>query len=281
MNNSQPEIRKDLYTLITGGSSGLGKSLAMQMAARGHNLVLVALAGEGLDLVKYLIESEHKVKVAIYECDLTKLEELKKLSSWVKQNYEINVLINNVGLGAACSYTSTEFDFIDKMIKLNMRAVSFLTHQLIPMLRRNRSSYILNIASILSYYPSGYKSVYPASKAFVYHFSLGMAEELRGKGIHVSVLNPGPMKTNQTLINRIKNHGFFVKASIVPVDRVAAIAIRDMFKLKRVIVVGWVNHFALILMQIIPKKIGIRWVSLSTKKEIIKDIRSNSRSSVI
>ena len=257
------------YAVITGASKGLGRSYAMQLAQTGHNLILTSYYNDGLPALANLIRTEYDVSVEFFEADLTILEELKKLITNIKEHYRVNILINNAGIGAACAFGDESIDFLDKMINLNIRALTMLCHGILPLLKAEKEAYILNVASMIAFSPTGYKSIYPSSKAFVHNFSLCLREELKDKGVSVSVLYPGAMKTNKFIRERIKKHNFLVKSGVVPTPQIARISLHKMFLKKQVIIVGWSNYLTWLLMQIIPPSIKIPLITRANRKEVM------------
>src|SRR5690606_15313804 len=111
-------------------------------------------------------------------------------------NFNIDMLINNAGLGGDLPFLEASPDYIEDIILLNTYALAMLTRLLLTNLINQKRAYILNIASLAAFSPMPYKTVYPASKAFVYSFSRGLDAELRGTGVTVSVAHPGGMRTN-------------------------------------------------------------------------------------
>ena len=256
------------FSLVTGASCGLGKSFAIELAKRGENVLLVSRPNEGLLDLCNLLKSEFGVEADYYEADLANLDELFALTDWVNSKYNVNILVNNAGIGGACKFDSSSMEFIDQLIKVNIRAVSLITHQLLPKMRKNGKCYILNVASMAVYSPIGYKSIYPASKSFIYHFSLGLAEELKGDNVSVSVVNPGPMRTNKSVMARIAAHGLLTNSGVVPTDIVARVALRKMFKGKRSIIVGKINYLMYLILSILPLHIKLTMLTQAMKKEI-------------
>lgn len=260
---------KEAFAIVTGASLGLGRSFAIELARRGHNLILVSQKNEGLIDLGNKIKEDYKISVQCFEADLTNLDELTQLIENVKDNYQLNILVNNAGIGCATQFDETSLAFVDKMLKINIRALVLLTHQFLPLLKKQEEAYILNVGSMSAFSPMGYKSVYPASKRFVYNFSLGLSEELKGTGVYVSVINPGPMRTNEFITRRITKHGPMVKASVVHTDKIAHITLKKMFRRKRVIVVGRTNKLMRILMAIVPTSIATKIVTNANKNEVL------------
>lgn len=243
-------------TVITGASQGLGNALATACARAGKNLVLLSLPDEGLLGIATVLESKYQIKVFAYETDLTQEDAPEAFVNWLsQQNICVTTLINNAGIGGTSAFDQTSPDFINAIILLNIRALAMLTRLLIPMLLQNRRAYILNISSMAAFSPIPYKSVYPASKAFVYYFSMGLREELRHTGIRVSVMHPGPMQTNRDTSKRIEKQGAFAKWSVVQVEEIASFTLRQMQRGRAIIIPGFINKVSYSLMSIIPHRL--------------------------
>jgi short-subunit dehydrogenase len=152
-----------------------------------------------------------------------------------------------------------------------------LTRLLIPMLLQNRRAHILNISSMAAFSPIPYKSVYPASKAFVYSFSMGLREELRHTGIRVSVLHPGPMQTNPDTSKRIEKQGAFAKWSVVPVEVIAQFTLRQMQRGRAIIIPGVMNKLSYSIMSMIPHRLQTPILAKIFTKELpVRHVPSKS-----
>lgn len=259
--------RSEIFTLITGASTGLGKELALECASRRMNLILVSLPGEELPQLCRRIKAEFDVLVYCYEIDLTLKKAPYELFNWINSNFSVRIIINNAGMGGTMPFDQSPIQFIENVIQLNVRAVSILTRLLIPKLKQHNKAYILNVASMAALYPMPYKSVYPASKAFVYHLSMGLREELRQGSIHVCVLNPGPIMTNSEVVSRIIKQGFIARMGLLPTSRIARIAISSMLKKKSIIIPGFFNKVYLLMVKIIPSYIILPLLSMQLRKE--------------
>ena len=254
------------YALITGASQGLGKYLALDLAKRNYNILLVALPNENLAALASKIETLN-VKVDYLEIDLTQKENIHKLSNWAN-NFSIEVLINNAGAGGSKPFSEASFDYINTIIQLNITATSLITKLLIPNLTSQPKSYILNVSSMAAFSPIGFKTVYPASKKFIEHFSQGLQEELKSQNTSVAVVYPGPMKTNDNVTSRIEKQSKFVKAGVVTLENVAEISLNGLFKGKTRIIPGKLNKLSRLLLALLPLKIKISMLSKAVKKEI-------------
>ncbi|RPD42902.1 SDR family NAD(P)-dependent oxidoreductase [Chitinophaga barathri] len=256
------------YTLITGASSGLGREFAIQCARMGMHIVLVALPGGNTASLAEQLMLEYNVDVRFFEFDLTDADELEKRIDDILRQYPVNFLINNAGIGGTASITDTSLERIDKIIMLNVRSTALITRQLIPHMLRHERSYIMNISSMAAFTPIAYKTVYPASKAFISVFSLGLKEELAGTGISVSVVYPGPILTNSGTSRRIISQGLKGKMGLLPTPDIARKAIRMTLAGYPVIIPGLMNRISHFLMQLLPAGFKLRLVSREVKKEI-------------
>ncbi len=258
-------IHKDQYALITGASQGLGKSFARELAGKNINTILVSLPHENLSVVNQEIKETYGVDSHFFELDMTKPEELEAFAEEVNQRFEIFLLINNAGIGGTMKFDRAKTRDIDNIIRLNVWVVSVMAHKLLPNLLRQPEGFILNVSSIAAGSPMGYKTVYPASKAFVYSFSLGLNEELRDTNVSVSVVNPGPMATNSEGSSRLSKHGLLARMITLNPDDVARYCIIHVFKRKRII---RVNFWSWVIINNIPVWIKLPLLTEAVRKEI-------------
>ena len=257
------------YTLITGGSSGIGKAMARECASRGHSLLLVAMDTPELEQTANEIRGEFSVAVEILGLDLTELDGPARVFAWCRgKQYRVNILINNAGIAGSAVFEESTLDYSDERIMLNVRALVLLTQLFLPDLKSNTQAYILNTGSLSAYYSIAYKSVYAASKAFVLSFSRALKEELRGTGVSVSVVNPNGVRTNAGTHGRIDTHGKYINLVILPVERIAFIALEGMLKEKAVIVPGGWNRALLLLSKLIPPGMREKRVADIFRKEL-------------
>lgn len=253
------------YAVVTGASSGLGKCIALELAKRKINTLLTALPGENLPKVCEACRREGTLSEC-FEFDMTDKPALVDFARTVNEKYDIFILVNNAGLGGSRRIDVVPLKYIDTIIQVNVAAMAILTHELVGNLKRNAASYVLNISSMAGLIPTGYKTVYPASKAFVKHFSLGMREELKPYGISVSFAVLGPMPTRQEIISRINRQGWIGKSLSVSPEKVARICVRKMFRKVRTIVPGKLNSLSFHLIKLIPEHLRGMLMSKSVRK---------------
>lgn len=260
--------KNNLFTLITGASCGLGKELAIECARRKMNLILVSLPGENLPELCANLSARFAIIACHYETDLTDKEQVERLAAWVISNFSVNVLINNAGAGGTRLLETTPTDYIDRLIQLNIRATSLLVRLLIPELKMHRKAYILNVSSMAAFSPLPFKTVYPASKAFVYHFTRGLKAELKNTNIKVSVVNPGPIMTNPDVVARIQKQGALARLALISAPAIARISIAELIRGKAVIIPGYLNRINVLLMGLIPSGIKLAMSSRIIQREL-------------
>lgn len=260
-------MKNKTFAVITGASSGLGKALAFELAKQHIHLLLIALPCEGLGVLAEELKA-FGMEVYYYETDLTQRANVEAVASWINQNYEVSILINNAGIGGTKKFDEAGLDYIDNIIQLNVTSTSLMTKALLSNLMRQNKSYILNVSSMAAFTPMGYKTVYPASKAFIHHFTRGLYEELKNTNVFVSVVNPGPMKTNQDVSERIKRQGLFARIGLLSPEEVAKRSIKQLFKRDTMIMLGLGNGFNWLMMKIIPIWIRLPLVTRAVRREI-------------
>jgi uncharacterized protein len=267
MNQSMKDTQHT-YTLITGASAGLGRQLAIQCARQQRNLILLALPGRDLRSLAQELEDQYMIKAVSVELDLTEGESIRSIAEKIIGKYSIDMLINNAGIGGTADLEQSTLEEIDRIIQLNIRATALITRMLIPALTRHPRSYIMNISSMAAFTPMAYKTVYPASKAFIYSFSVGLNEEYKDRGLSVSVIHPGPILTNFDTTRRIIEQGRRARLGLLPTQRIAAIALQGTLEGKPVIVPGAWNQFNAGLIKMMPLQATCRWISGIIKKEL-------------
>ncbi|MBR1120265.1 SDR family oxidoreductase [Bradyrhizobium lablabi] len=181
--------------LITGASTGIGAIYADRLARRGHDLILVARNKQRLAALARRLANETGRKVATVEADLTSPADLSRVESILRTDAGISVLVNNAGVGATDPLVVSDVEKMDEMIRLNVTALTRLTHAAVPGFVARGNGTIINIASIVAIAPELLNGVYGGSKAFVLAFSQSLIHELAGKGIRVQAVLPGPTAT--------------------------------------------------------------------------------------
>lgn len=261
-------MQNDKFVLITGAGKGLGKAFATQCARLGYNLILIALPGENIRSLARHIQYEYEVKADCFELDITDEALLEETIRSINEQYRVFFLINNAGVGGTASITQSSFEDMDRIIRLNVRATVQVTKLLLPNLLQSPESYIMNVSSMAALTPIAYKTVYPASKAFIASFSLGLREELKEQGLSVSIVYPGAIMTNCNVSGRILAQGAIGRLGLINTDAIAHTAIRKTLKKQARIVPGLWNRITSKILQWIPTETKLRLVSTSVKREL-------------
>ncbi|MEL7300522.1 MAG: SDR family oxidoreductase [Pseudomonadota bacterium] len=182
--------------LITGASVGIGAEFARLHARKGGDLVIVARRTEALEALKSELEEAHGVSVHVLTADLATQKGTEKLMADVdKLGVEIDILINNAGLGGSGLHVEREASAERAMIELNVQSLVALTHHFGGQMAARGRGKILNVGSTAGFMPGPRQAVYFATKAFVNSFSQAVDQELRPKGVTCTVLAPGYVET--------------------------------------------------------------------------------------
>ncbi|WLQ35872.1 SDR family oxidoreductase [Streptomyces castrisilvae] len=182
--------------LVTGASSGLGAEFAAQLAAQGHDLILVARSGDRLAALAEHLSAEHGVRAEVVVQDLAEPDAARRIADELAaRGLTVDLLVNNAGFGTCGRFEEIPGARDHDQLMVNVVALVDLTHALLPgMLERGRGA-VVNVASNAAFQPSPYFAVYGASKAFVLNFGLALRQEYRRRGIRVLTLCPGPVET--------------------------------------------------------------------------------------
>jgi short-subunit dehydrogenase len=247
--------------LITGASSGIGLDFAHLFARDGHDVVLVARSAETLQALAKELETHHHITAHVIPADLSLPEAPRKLFESVRERgLTIDVLVNNAGFGLGGPFADTDLPFELGMIQVNVTAVTHLTKLFVAgMIARGRGR-ILNVASTAGFQPGPFMAVYYATKAYVVSFSEAIAEELRGTGVTVTTLCPGPTRTHFADVADIKDKPLFKYSKPMASMEVARIGYDAMQRGKRLVVTGLQNKIAAQSLRISPRAIVSRVV---------------------
>lgn len=229
------------YALVTGASSGIGEALARKLASAGWPLLLTARSEAKLGALAQELSSRGGDCRTIV-ADLGQPQGLAAVRAYLEraaeQSLEVDLLVNNAGVGAAGDFAALDAARQRNMLELDIQALVALTHACLGPMRHRGRGMIVNIASTAGLQPVPYMAAYAASKAFVLSFSLALWEENRHRGVHVMAVCPGTTKT-----------GFFAAAGMrgggpgaqTP-EAVAREAMAAMAARRRVVITGARNR---------------------------------------
>lgn len=180
--------------LITGASTGIGAVYANRLARRGHDLILVARDLQKLDALAGRLRNETGRQVSTIKADLTAAEDLRAVERRLAEDNSITMLVNNAGVGATAPLLESKPEDLDRMINLNVVALTRLTHAAAPGFAARGNATIINIASIVAIAPEMLNGSYGGSKAYVLALTQSMHKEL-GDKIRVQAVLPGATST--------------------------------------------------------------------------------------
>jgi len=242
--------------LITGASAGIGREFACQLAGRARSIILLARRDERLLELADQLQHEHaNLLVHTRKVDLSDLAQLNDLLDWLDQEkIDIDLLINNAGLGDSGPFAKSNAARNKQMTLVNITALTLLTRHVLPHMIAKRRGGILNVSSSAGFLPIPGFAVYAATKAYVTSFSEGLRAELRGTGISVCALCPGPVETEfQQVASR---HGsepdMGPKLVVVPIKQVVRDALAALEADRPMVVPGLPMKLLMLLVRGMP-----------------------------
>lgn len=246
------------YTLITGGSHGIGRAIAEDCARRGHPLVLLALPDDLLTHTATDLRERYGVEVETLGLDLCREDSIDRVVDWLDHSsISVTRLVNNAGFGRSGLLHAHPLREYRNMIRLNNETAVSLTYALLPQIKANRGC-ILNVSSMEATLPLPYKAVYTGTKSFIYAFSLALREELRPDGVSVSVLCPGPVITNEDGLKRIEAQGGRSKLLVKLPEDIGPVAVEQWLAGRGVIIPGRLPKAIVRVMHFIPLGLKMR-----------------------
>lgn len=252
--------------LVTGASAGIGRAFAVGLAARGHDLVLVARDRTRLDELAAQLIAAHRVAVEVLRADLLDRADLEVVATRVGDDARpVDVLVNNAGFGTYGRFVDLDVAHEVEEVELNVVALLRLSHAALAAMQARGSGAILNVGSVAGYQPDPRSATYGATKAFVLSFTHALRTEARGSGVQVMVVCPGYTHTE-----------FHERAGLGPSsvpellwqtpDEVVTVALRDLDRRRAVSIPGVLNRTAAALSSMAPPGISGRVAGLVVKR---------------
>ena len=238
-------------TLITGASTGIGAAFARKLAARGRNVLLVARSEDKLIALCNELGRLTSIRAQYVALDLREPDSgAQLLEETKKRELEIEMLINNAGVGSMGDFGKLDLERELEMIQLNIRAVVDLTHRFLGPMRERKRGTIINVASTAAFQAVPYMSTYAATKAFVLSFSEAIGEENRAHGIHVMALCPGVTETNFFQAAKIDRPPM---RTVQKAEEVVDAALRGLARQKSLVISGWTNWLTVEAERFVPR----------------------------
>jgi len=242
--------------LVTGASLGLGAEFARLLASEGYDLVLTARNGERLSTLKKEVENLHGVDVHIVVADLADARAPAAIHEHVRaRGFDIDVLVNNAGFGMYGKFHESNLKIEMEMVQVNIVALMHLTKLFVQDMVARRRGRIVNVASTAAFQPGPMQSVYYASKAFVLSFSEAIGNELKGTGVTVTALCPGPTPTGfQERANVGNLRGLRLMMRTSP-ESVVRAGYNGMKHGRPVVIPGLLNNIHVFLLRFAPRRL--------------------------
>jgi short-subunit dehydrogenase len=250
--------------LITGASSGIGALVAQLLAERGAIPVLTARSRDKMLALSASIRSEH----AVYEMDVTSEEQVRDVVSQVYQRYgKIDVLLNNAGFGEFVPFKEAPLSHFQQMMDVNYMGTVRCTHTVLPYMIQSGSGHIVNVASIAGKLATAKSTGYSATKHAVLGLTNALRQELRGTGVIVSAVNPGPIDT--PFFERADPKGTYVRNIrwfMMSPHKVAQAIISVIERRKPELDLPWTAAAGVRIVQLFPRLIDSLFGNIMNKK---------------
>jgi short-subunit dehydrogenase len=255
--DSAPKMNLDgCHALITGASAGIGYEFARQLAVRAASLVLAARRKERLEELRDQLNKQNpSLKIEVRQVDLSDQMQVEAFSEWIKREHiEIDLLINNAGLGDSGSFATSDVARLKEMMQVNMVAVTMLTRRLLPQMIARKRGAILNVSSSAGFLPIPGTAVYAASKTYVTSLSEALRTELRGSGVSVTALCPGPVHTEFSDVAQRPNTRGEKSPEIahVSVERVVRDGLAAVERDRPIVIPGFLMKLGMTLVRLTP-----------------------------
>lgn len=263
MNIQSNKNRTMKTALITGASSGIGLELAKIHARQGDNLVLVARSEQKLKDLQAELESKYGTKIIVVALDLSDSQSAKKLFELTEEKkIEVDYLINNAGFGDFELFHQSDIDKATEMINLNVQSLTILTRLYLEVMVKRKSGKIMQLASTASFQPGPFMAVYYATKHYVLAFSEAISEELKGTGVTMTALCPGPTASGFQNAADLRESKLVKGKKLPSSNEVANYGYKAMMKGKRVAIHGFQNKMMAFSVRFTPRN----WVTALVKK---------------
>ncbi|WP_372756680.1 SDR family NAD(P)-dependent oxidoreductase [Mariniflexile sp.] len=253
--------------LVTGAASGLGYELAILLAQDAYKLILIDIDASSLAKVKTALESDYKVEIVTLVKDLSTQGIAEEIMADIA-HAPIDVLINNAGFGLFGSFVDTDWERESKMLHVHILTTTHLTKLVLEGMVKRGYGRILNMSSLAAFQPGPLMAIYYASKGYMLSFSEAIANELKGTGVTVTALCPGPTKTAFQKTVSSESSDNKITFNMASAKAVAAYGYKSMHNGKTYAIPGKFNKF----LAIVP-----RIVSRNAAASIVRKIQEKNR----
>jgi len=260
-----PAPNPDRTCLVTGASSGIGAEIARLLAGRGLGVTLVARNREKLRDLADELTAKHDIRAEVIVADLAEEGSRSSIVGELEsRSLSVNVLVNNAGFSTMGPVHRSDPNAELALVRTDVEAVVHLCSLFVPGMVERRSGAVLNVASTAAFQPLPGQAAYGASKAFVLSYSHALRGELRGQGVAVTVLCPGPVETGFAAAAGISDEeaaGAMPKMMWVPVGDVAKAAVAGLDADRAVVIPGLANRVSAAAGWLSPRSVLVPMVA--------------------
>ncbi|EGV42555.1 SDR family oxidoreductase [Bizionia argentinensis JUB59] len=245
--------------LITGGASGLGYELALLFAKDNYNLILIDIDADKLKAAEKSIKKSFSVELQTMRKDLCRLNISEEIMSELG-GVHIDALVNNAGFGFYGAFHEVDWARQSQMLNLHVITTTHLTKLVLDGMVERGHGKILNLSSLAAFQPGPLMSLYYATKGYILSFSEAIANELKGTGVTVTALCPGPTKTSFQEVVAVNCSENKITFNMASPQAVAAFGYKAMMSGKSVAIPGGINKILGFLPRFIPRNMATRIV---------------------
>lgn len=248
-------ILKNKLALITGASIGIGAEFSRQLAEMGCNLVLVSRSTDTLNALAEQIRARYGVEVSVIASDLSQAGAAEALYNDINQRgLQVDILINNAGIGMYGEFEQQPLDQIRSMLRLNIDSLTDLTHLFLPGMRQRRYGIIMLVGSLASFMPGPLYAAYSASKAYVLSLGESLNRELKGSGVSCTVVCPGVTATSFfDAAGQNNRYTLYQRLVIMKPEDVARLGLEAALKRKPSVLTGFLNKLQVFAFRFTPR----------------------------
>lgn len=260
---------RNRWVLVTGASSGLGREMARLLARDYHaNPIIVARRRDRLDALKQELEAQHGVSVRAITADLANAEDVERVFRESTAIGSVDAVILNAGVTFFGPHVELTWAAYEALVATNVTSVMRLTHTFVPyLLEQNRGGALMLVTSVAALQPTPYQAAYCGTKAFLTSFGQGLAEELHGQNISMTVFAPGGIATEMTHLSGLAAQ-FEGSLALQPAEACAREGLRAMVKRRSFAIAGWLNRLQVFASRFLPRKLTMVIARVAFRKAL-------------
>lgn len=253
--------------LVTGASVGIGRELARQLAGLGYDLILVSRSHAALEKVATECRETWDVRADVVVEDLSRTDAAAHLFNTIEEaGWHVDVLVNNAGIGNYGYFCELDECASVNETRLNVVALTQLTRLFVPKMKERGWGRVLNLSSVGGFVSGPLLAVYYATKAYVLHFSEALGEEVKGTGVTVTALCPGPTHTEFHKRGKMLDSRFMKTLRFMSAGAVAEKGISGLMRGKALVIPGWRNKISILLIKWAPRALVKKVLFVMQKK---------------